>query len=262
MNLKMIIVSVWRKIKFNKAFSLLNIAGLGIGLSVAVIVFLYVNYELSFDKFNNDADRIYMNVYSADNLNSAFAIPFSGTFQAEVPEVEAAANILPWKIEKSITTSKGEFVETCQYMDEGIFNIFSFEIIRQTQQNIFPDANSVAICESLAKKLFGSADLAIGKAITVDKKNTCTISTIYKDIPSNSSVRFNMAAPLLTAINEFGITVSWSDGYVHSFAKLRVPLEQAKSNIANFSKKYGEFVMFPFNRNTSGTKKATNKKLP
>jgi putative ABC transport system permease protein len=245
MNLKMIIVSVWRKIKFNKTFSLLNIVGLGIGLSVAVIVFLYVNYELSFDKFNKNADRIYMNVYNSDNLNSAFAIPFSGTFQAEVPEVEAAANILPWKIEKSITTSKGEFVETCQYMDEGIFSIFSFEIIRQTQQTIFPDANSVAICESLAKKLFGSADLAIGKSITVDKKNTCTISTIYKDIPSNSSVRFNMAAPLLTAINEFGITVNWSNGYVHSFAKLKVPLDLAKSNIANFSKKYGEFVMFP-----------------
>jgi len=246
MNTRLVIKFVLRKLRFNKAFSLLNILGLGIGLSVAVIVFLYVDYETSFDKFNKDADRIFINKNEPDDLSSVFPVPFSESLQNEIPEVETAANILPWDIEKILTSPKGEFSETCRYMDDGIFRIFSIKIIRQSQDLIFPDVNSLAISESLAAKLFGTTELAIGKTITIDKKNSGTVSTIFTDIPTNSSIRFDMAAPMQKAINDYGITVTWNDSYVRSFVKLKVPLKLVKSKFASYSKKHNfEFTLFP-----------------
>ncbi len=227
-------------------FSILNVLGLGIGLSVAVIVFLYADYELSFDRFNKDADRIYLSVINSEDLNAVFPLPFAETIHNEIPEVEVAANVLPWEIKKEITTTQGEFLQSCFYMDEGIFDIFSFGIIQQSQKSIFPTANSVAICESLANKLFGSSPLAIGKDIVIDRKNTAIISAIFKDIPNNSSLRFEMAAPLQTGVKEFKIVESWNDAYFHMFAKVKLPPNKIGPKISAFAKQHDvEFSFFP-----------------
>jgi ABC-type transport system, involved in lipoprotein release, permease component len=238
MGLGLSLLIIWRKLRHNKVFSILNILGLGIGISVAVLVFLYADYELSFDRFNKDLDNIYLNVEDKEDMNAVFPIPFSETLKNEIPEVEEAASILPWGTEKEISTAKGTFVQNCSYMDESIFDIFSFEIIQQSQNKIFPEPNSVAVCESLANKLFGSATLAIGKDITISKDNISTISAVFKDIPNNSSLRFEMAAPLQTAIKEFGIAVRWTDSYVNSFVKLNSPVKQLEPKISAFAKQH------------------------
>ena len=86
MNTKLAIAFILRSLRFNKAFSILNILGLGIGLSVAVVVFLYVDYETSFDKFNADADRIFMGVDQTTDLSSVFPVPLSESIQNEIPD--------------------------------------------------------------------------------------------------------------------------------------------------------------------------------
>ncbi|SHJ25340.1 putative ABC transport system permease protein [Tangfeifania diversioriginum] len=253
---------VLRKLLFNKTFSVLNIVGLGIGLSVAVIVFLYVDYETSFDKFNEDADKIYMSLDDPEDLSSVLPFPFSESIQSEISEVEIAANILPWEVERNLTTPIGEFRETCRYMDEAIFSIFSFNIILQSQDKVFPDANSLAISERLATKIFGAVDLALGNKILLDKKNSGTVTAIFKDIPGNSSIRFDLAAPIQRAIQDFGIKESWNDYYVHSFVKLIGTLEQAKPNIESYSRKHEfEFTLFPLTELHLTQKGAEQKKM-
>ena len=261
MKLRISLLIIWRKLRHNKVFTILNVLGLGIGISVAVIVFLYANFELSFDRFNKNADHIYLSIKNSENLNSVFPLPLAETIQDEIPEVEVAANVLPWEIKKEITTAKGEFLQSCFYMDESIFDIFSFEIIHQSQNSIFPTANSIAICESLANKLFGSVDLAIGKEITVDKKSTATISAIFKDIPKNSSLRFEMAAPLQTAVKELNMVVSWNDAYFHTFVKLKLPLNQVEPKISAFAKQHnlqlGFFPLIELHFAQSGSEQKT-----
>jgi putative ABC transport system permease protein len=242
----LIIITVLRKLRFNRTLSILNILGLGIGLSVAVIVFLYVNYELSFDRFNKDADNIFLCCHKSGGLSSVFPIPFSEALQNEIPEVQSAGYIFPWDFETTITVPFGEFNERCRYLDENIFKIFSFPILRQSTTSIFSDENSLAISEKLAEKLFGSVENAIGKTIILNKKKNCTITTVFKDIPANSSIRFEMAAPSASYINEFGISTQWNEWNVSSFVKLEVPLNQATSAIAKFSKDHQfEFSLFP-----------------
>ncbi len=246
MRTKTALLLIWRKLKLNKTFTLLNIAGLGIGLSVAIVVFLYVNHEMSFDKFNKDADLIYMSIYNAEDLNPVFPIPFSEALQDEVPEVEAAANIFPWELERTITVPSGDFSESCRFMDENIFKIFSFPVISQRDKNIFPDMNALAISEKMAVKLFGSVENAIGQSVMLDRKKTCNISAIFKNIPSNSSLRFEMAAPSESVINEFNISTQWGDWNVRSFVKLNAPEAQVKNSFADFSEKHDfKFSLFP-----------------
>ena len=146
MKLKLSFLLILRKLRHESVFSILNILGLGIGISVAVIVFLYTDYEFSFDRFNKDVDNIYLCVENKESLDCTFPVPLSETLKNEIPEVEIAANVLPWEIRKEISTEKGVFFETCIYMDEGIFDIFSFKIIQQIKDKIFPEQISVAVC--------------------------------------------------------------------------------------------------------------------
>jgi putative ABC transport system permease protein len=246
MGIKANLLIIWRRLLFNKSFAILNIIGLGIGLSVAVIVFLFVNNELSFDRFNKDVDHIYMSIYNRDDLNPVFPIPFAEALQNEVSDVETAANIFPWSVDKTLTVNGGDFHEKCFFMDEGIFRIFSFPVIRQSGKDLFPDDNSLAVSEKLAVTFFGSVENAIGKPILLDKKKTCTITTVFKDIPANSSVRFEMAAPSGSVIKEYNISREWNDSNVRTFVKLRAGAEQSEKSLAAFSKAHGlDFQLFP-----------------
>ncbi|MFC0875268.1 ABC transporter permease [Saccharicrinis sp. FJH2] len=251
-----------RRLRYNKTFSLLNILGLGIGLSFTIIVFLYVDYEISFDRFYVDADQIYIGVKESKDLGSVFPLPFSESIQNEIPEVETAANILPWQVDKILTTPNGEFKENCSFMDEEIFSIFSFKIILRIQEKIFPDANSLAISKQLATKIFGSADMALGKTILLDKKYNGTVSAIFSDIPNNSSIRFDLAAPIQKAVQDYGITESWNDSYVRSFIKLNGTLGQAEPSIEAYAGKQSySFMLFPLKELHLNQKDSEQKKM-
>ncbi len=236
---------ILRRLKSSITYTLINILGLGISLTVAVVVFLFVDFETSFDRFNKDADQIFLATKNRD-LNSVYPIPFSQSIQNEVAGVEYAASVLPWDVSKKVRSTKGSFSEKCMYLEESIFNIFSFEVLYQSEQKVFPDAKSIAISESLARKIFGDANLAVGKSITVDAGKYETISAVFKDIPANSSIKFSMAAPLQAAINQYNINSSWNSGNVKSFVKLNSPLEKVQENLKSFQKEHGTKVsLFP-----------------
>jgi len=187
-----------------------------------------------------------MSIYDKDDLSPVFPIPFAETLQNEVPEVEAAANIFPWSIKKTLTVPGGDYREECYFIDEGIFRIFSFDVIRQTEKKLFPDDNSLAVSEKTAVKLFGSVENAIGKQVLLDKRKNCTISAIFRNIPNNSSIRFELAAPSGSVINEYNISRQWNDFNVRTFVRLKVPEAQSELNLTSFSKKHGfDFSLFP-----------------
>jgi len=246
MNLKLTLLVIWRKLKHNRIFSMLNISGLGIGISVAVIVFLYTDYELSFDRFYKDSDNIYLAVDNEQDVQSVLPVPFSETLKNEIPEVKEAANFLPWQIRKKMTTDKGSFSQVGYYMDEAVFSLFGIQIIQQSQDKIFPDANSVSISESLADKMYGSAAMAIGKNVLMDNQKSCTISAVFKDIPKNSTIGFELAFPLRPSLKELNIEDSWNQAYVSSFVKLDRTPGSVKQKQDSFIKKHDwGFTLFP-----------------
>ena len=186
----------------NKGFSIINILGLSIGITVSIIGFLYVLNELSYDRFHSNADRIYR--FSVDAIVGNTVIKQLGT-----PAVMARAlyNDIP-EIEK-VTRITGTSGQTCSYgnktfiedrifiTDSTFFGMFTFQVIRGEQGILLNKPNTMVITATTAKKYFGHED-PIGKIISLDDTTHFKVIAVVEDVPENSHFYFDMALSLIS----------------------------------------------------------------
>jgi putative ABC transport system permease protein len=190
------IVTAFRSIVRQKWFSLINILGLTIGLSVSFLILFYIFNELSFDKFHKDSDRIYRLVVKGTlgemNLQAAVTPKaLAGKLMKDVPEVEAST---VFEIESSSFLLKiGEnklYERDFLYADTSFFKIFSFSLLYGDGVSSLALPYSIIISESFAKKYFGSKN-PIGELIRINEQRDYSVSGVFKDLPSESHISFN-----------------------------------------------------------------------
>ena len=182
------------------SFSVINISGLAIGMAGAVLILLWLQNEISFDKFHKNKDNLY-EVYGLTNNTEgkAYAInqteqPLAPALIRNYPEVKAATreagvnNFLITANNKSFTGIQGSFV------DASFLRMFSFPLVRGVEGEQLQNVYSITITEKLSKKLFGNED-AIGKTIKIDSVDYFTITGILKDLPSNTRFDFEYLLP-------------------------------------------------------------------
>jgi putative ABC transport system permease protein len=185
----------WRNLLKNKAFSFINILGLAIGLSGFILITLYVVDELSFDRFNTNADRIYRVdgdiVFGGNELNLAVASdPMGATLKKDYPQVEEYVRFYR---NGSKTIQKGsEYIveQEVAYADSTLFNVFTLPSIAGDTKTALNEPNAVVITASTAEKYFNSID-AVGKTLLIDR-NPFKVTAVIRDIPKNSHFRFDM----------------------------------------------------------------------
>ncbi|QHS55647.1 ABC transporter permease [Mucilaginibacter sp. 14171R-50] len=193
----------WRVLSRQKLFSLINILGLVIGMVACMLIVQYISFELSYDEFQANADRIYRvkhQNYSQGNLIENLPKTYSAVgpaLKAELPGVEEQTRIS--KLEGQVSTQLGTnvvaFNERRLYLVEPSFlKVFSFPLVQGTV-NALSNPNTVVVTESTAKKYFGNAD-AIGKTIRIQQQIsgtniTATITGVCKDVPANSHLQFD-----------------------------------------------------------------------
>jgi len=191
----------------NKTFSLINVVGLTLGLVCTILVFLWINYELSFDNYHNEADRIYL-MYGKIKLASntvtqpTTSYALARDLKQMYPEVEAFASLIPigddMLFESSIPgKAKGErFLEKeGMISDSSLFNIFNFPFIMGNPKTALTNPLSIVLSESMAKKYFGKEN-PMGKIIRIDNANDFAVTGVMKDIPYNSHKRFGFLLPI------------------------------------------------------------------
>ena len=197
-----------RNLKRHKIFSFINIFGLSIGLACSVLILLFVKNELSYDSFHKNADRIYrlslFENYAKDNqhFNSITPGVLGPMLKSYYPEIENSVRIS--LMAGKITYGSKSFSEQYELVDPEFFKMFNFPLVKGSPSDVLKDPNSVVITESYAKKYFGDAD-PIGKTINIqlDNKNENFLVTgIAKDVPENSSIKFNFLIPYMK-ISEF-----------------------------------------------------------
>ena len=192
-----------RNILKYKVYSSINIGGLAVGLACCILIFLYVSFELSFDRYHGNADRIYrLIVASAQDLSNVVAVTpagYAAHLPEEYPEIETAVRVF----DMPATMIYGTNVHTLQdfaYVDPSLFQVFDFPLLQGDSKTVLEAPGSLVISEDAAISIFGEAD-AMGQSVTLileNQKHDFQITGIMKNIPRNSHMRFDYFVPFVT----------------------------------------------------------------
>ncbi|HVW95080.1 MAG TPA: ABC transporter permease [Mucilaginibacter sp.] len=189
------IKTAYRSVLKNKGFTAINIFGLAFGLATCLFILLYVVDELSFDRYNTNAGRIYRineDLKLGDN-NVLYAVcmpPLAQTLKSEFPEVEDAVRL---KNAGSFHVKKGGEVileNNNVFADPSIFNVFTLPMIHGNPKTALKEPNTVVITESTALKFFNTDDV-VGRTITVNDNQLLTVTGVIKDVPKTSHFNFD-----------------------------------------------------------------------
>ncbi|MEO6978148.1 MAG: ABC transporter permease, partial [Mucilaginibacter sp.] len=189
--------NLWR----HKSFSLINIIGLAVGMTACFLIFMYVRFELSYDKFNQNFDSVYRlntDIKSPTEVlhwNSASA-PMGPALQQDFPEVKANARLFGYGF--LVEYQNHRFQENnIQFTDPAIFKIFTFPFVAGDPETALKEPFSIVLTETAAKKYFGNGD-ALGKSLRLDGKTLVKVTGVIKDVPLNSHFTFDMLIPTST----------------------------------------------------------------
>src|SRR6185437_8713838 len=190
--------TAWRSLWKNKITTVINVAGLAIGITAALFIFLWVQNEMSYDNYHKDAGNIYRlttNLKSQGWIWESTPLLLGDAVKKEVPEVEKTARLYSGDQPVFSIYNNLSYEKNCAYVDDDWFNIFHYDFIEGNAASFTKDINSIIFTASEAKKYFGSADNAMGKVIHADSLNY-VVKAIVKDAPTNSSFQFTAFIPL------------------------------------------------------------------
>ena len=199
------ILLAFRSFMKSKNIFAINLFGLTIGLCTVILIMLWVKDELSTNRYHTKIDQIYQVMTNHDNSTGIVTIPYTPAemaeaMGAELSQVEAATAISPFiegvSFEQGDTKMNGDGY----FVDQEYFQIFDVNFVAGNPEKALTDINAITISETLANKLFGSPQLAIGKSLkwqVFDFKNEVEIAGIYKDFGNLDVVKpdFLLAFP-------------------------------------------------------------------
>jgi putative ABC transport system permease protein len=218
--LKNLFTTASRSLLRNKSHALLNLAGLALGITCCLMIFLVVRYELSFDTFHAKADRLYRvtTITQGDEIDyhGTSPYPMGETVQAEFPEVEQATTVTYIREGSIIKANEKLFRQTgLSYVAPSFFALFDYEWVAGDPQKSLTDPYSMVLTETVARKYFGGegaavAEAALNQVIRLNDRNDYKVTGIVKDFPENTDFPFQvlMSFSSIKAVGESDLT-SW-----------------------------------------------------
>jgi len=218
----------WRNLIRNKAFSAINILGLAIGMASAILILLWIQNEVSHDRFHEKRDRLYT-ANNRDKFNgeiqawSRTSKPLALALKQEYPEVEDAVRITDAPF--LFTVGDKHLNLTGYFTDSGFFNLFTFPLLEGNTKALNGKYN-IVLTQKTEKKLFGNED-AMGKTVKIDSTDIFTVTGVLKDLPNNTAFDFEYLLPW-----SYMTKIGWDDNYwgnnsVETFILLKPGVSQA-----------------------------------
>lgn len=201
--LKNYLTIAWRTMSRHKGYSFINIAGLAAGLACCLLIGLYVRYEASYDRFHNNAERIYRVTTErgkerATNRTARTAGPVAPAVNQAIPEVLHAVRLL---VDGEFYIERGDvgFQETGIYFaDSSFFDVFSFPLLRGNAQMALREPFTAVLTTQAARKYFGDED-PVGQTLRVNEQTDMTVTGVIENPPPNSHLQFDFVASMATA---------------------------------------------------------------
>ncbi len=193
-----------RTLTKHKGFSIINIAGLSLGIAACLFLVLWVRDELSFDAFHENAPEIFRVDVNQGNTRSAITpYPLGPAMERAVPEIESVARVTSLGTVVLRIGEKAFYESATRAVDPSFLRIFSFPLLYGNPESALNEPHSLILTESTARKYFGTEN-PMGRTVTLDGRFDFMITGIMKDVPSNSSLRHDLLVPL-----EFMREVGW-----------------------------------------------------
>lgn len=188
-----------RNVRKFKSISAINIIGLSLGMAVCILLMLYVQDELSFDRYHRNSDRIYRIL---ENDQPYVSPQVSGMARANFGEIERSVRILV-RDQCMVQYEEKQFIEKqFAYADPDLFSIFSFKLKKGNPATVLKQPFSIVISEAIANKYFGGED-PIGKVLKLQNELDYTITGLMEEIPHNSHFRYDILATLASSEQVF-----------------------------------------------------------
>ncbi len=190
--------TAFRSLIRNKAFTLINILGLVIGISFSTMLYTYVRHELSYDSFHEKSDRTYrvltINKSIPDDIrtNGSTMPPLGPELVTTFPEVVEFVRLHRFTGQVIIEVGDTKYSERNWFTaDSNFFDVFNFDFVAGNPSTALSQPRSVILPEKIAKKYFGNEN-ALGKTINFLDLGLITVTGVIKDLPTNSHLQFDL----------------------------------------------------------------------
>lgn len=217
-----------RNLLRNKVYSFINIAGLSLGLTCAMLIILYVKDEVSYDRFHKNVDQIYrigfqeINPDGTKGHKDAITGFLQGPrFTESIPEIKTFVRFR--NDNKDVKKGTEVYSQELFFVDSSFFSVFSFPLLSGDAKTALANPNSVVLSEDAAISQFGTAD-AVGKIMYFkdnDQFVPYKVTGVAKKSPQNSSIRFDVLLPLIVSKEDMSNSDNWFNFFLNTFVVLR-----------------------------------------
>ncbi len=206
----------------NRLFTAINLIGLSLGLASAGVLILFVQRGITFDTFHKDNDRIYfVQTENRETRHNKTVYPILNQMVKTFPEIETGTHVQGWN--NVWISYKGKNIQgDTKYVDSTFFDIFSFKLKSGNPQTALKNRESILINQDIAHALFGERD-PVGEIVSVNDTLNFTITGVLDQVPSNSSIQFEVLVPIanLEANQGFMNNADWYNTFATVYLKLR-----------------------------------------
>lgn len=236
-----------RNLKKNKWFSLINIVGLTIGITASLVIYLYIDQELSFDDFHENSERIYRITRSNENAGgmeyeSSIPYPLIQSLHQDFDDFESATQVHLDDEPLAVVNGEKFVLDQIVFADSNFFDVFSFEVISGNPKVALSQPNFALITEETARLLFGESD-PVGQKVGVRNRIEVEIAGVLADPPANSHIQYDMLISYPSFDSEyFGLDINtWTmsaEGYAYVLTMPNADLSKIKAGFQNVLDKY------------------------
>jgi putative ABC transport system permease protein len=228
----------WRSLLRNRLLSLINIAGLSLGMACSLIIGLWVNDELQFNKGFKAVDRLFF-VRLTDGTNTSEILPgpLAEALKKDVPEVDKATKFTVWSNDYLVKAGSRFAKKVGLYASNDFFEVFQYPVLQGDPNLAIQSPNAIVITRSVAQAFFGTVQ-AVGKTIQLNSEKYYRVGAVIENVPKNSSVQFDWVVTFREGEESWMKT--WNNNAFHTYVRLKPNTTQAgaEAHMAGLLKRY------------------------
>jgi ABC-type antimicrobial peptide transport system permease subunit len=232
-----------RSLLRHKLYSFINVSGLAVGLASAILICLWIQNEVSHDRFHPNIDRLYL-MNNRDQNNGGVYVynytsrPLGPAIQKDYPEVERVVRVDNGTANFLISNGDRHFSIHGDFADTGFLSMFNFPLLEGNSATALNSVKNIVLTKQLAKKLFGDQD-AMGKTVRVDSVDYLTVTGVLKDLPGNTDFQFDYLLPYAYYLKLYpNGDNNWGNSNVLTFVTLK-----PEATVAEFDRKVANIII-------------------